>query len=136
MREFLGEWDIGPLHGHPFTLKGRGAATKLHKHERDHTVYADKRIAVYALWPDGVEKAEAFGRWPDKRLIPAGVEHIVIALEEGDTFVECVFSRYDEKGVLLLNPKKIVPYTEDTSGVELPQLLQDLLTSEGVACAG
>lgn len=137
MREFLGEWNLGPLHGHPFMLSGRGSATILHKHVYDHVVFANKRFAVYAKWPDGYEKVEAVGVWPDKRYIPKGVEHIVIALEDGDTHCECLFARHDENGVALFNPKELMPepYREDNSNVVLPALLQELLAREGICAA-
>lgn len=134
--EFLNDWETKNLFGHPFVLKCKGACTTLHEHERDHTVFANKRIAVYALWPDGYEKAEALGAFPDFREIPAGVKHIVIALEEGETNCQCVFSNYDERGLRVKDPHKQKPPSEDNTGMALPALLVELLAHEGIVrCA-
>lgn len=132
-RLFHGSWSVGPFHCYPFTLRGRGAHTILHAHEHDHLVSASQPIAVYALRRDGVGIVDKIALG-DRRLIAAHTEHAIVALEDGDTVCECLFSRYDEHGDFLGNPKEDSrsPYTEPCDPSNLPQAVLDVLASHAV----
>jgi hypothetical protein len=132
-RLFHGEWSVGPFHCYPFTLRGRGAHTILHAHEHDHLVSASQPIAVYALKRDGIEIIDPIVRG-DRRLIAAHTEHAIVALEDGDTVCECLFSRYDEHGDFLADPKEAsrAPYAEPCDPGNLPQAVQDALASHTI----
>jgi hypothetical protein len=132
-RLFHGSWSVGPFHCYPFTLRGRGAHTILHAHEHDHLVSADQEILVYALLRHGIELVEPVVPG-DRRLIAAHTEHAIVALAEGDTVCECLFSRYDENGDFLGNPKEHSrsPYAEPCDPGNLPQAVRDVLATHAL----
>ncbi len=127
-RLFYGSWSVGPFHCYPFTLTGRGSHTILHAHEHDHLVSANRPIAVYALKRDGTEIVDRIEQ-SDRRLIAAHTEHLIVALEDGGTVCECLFSRYDENGDFLADPKEgsRTPYCEPCNPGDLPAAVFELL---------
>jgi hypothetical protein len=132
MREFHGEWNMGPFHCFPFRLAKRGDSTILHAHEHDHLSRSNKRTALYAILPNGVEKVDVVGAF-GWRLVKAGVQHIVLALED-NCECECLFSRYDENGHLLDDPKHTIRHEayREVLKIRLPALLEEVLRREGV----
>ncbi len=134
-RLFRGSWSVGPFHCYPFTLTKRGSHTLLHAHEHDHLVSANKPIAVYAMTTDGEGQLVPVGLG-DRRLIIARTEHLIVALED-DTECECLFSRYDESGAFLDDPKETCarqPYRERCHERNLPALVFEYLARDhGVA---
>lgn len=129
-RLFRGSWTIGPFHAHAFRLEGKGSHTILHHHEHDHLVSADKPIAVYKLGEDELEGVVPIAAG-DKRLVAARCRHMIVALEDGATECECLFSRYDEHGDLLADPKMEArnPYKENCDLSTLPRIVRDLLNA-------
>ncbi len=124
-RLFHGSWSLGPFHCHPFRLSGRGAYTVLHAHAHDHLISANKRIGVYRTDPEELHRVQH----GDRRLVKAGVCHLIVSMEEGDTECECLFSRYDEHGDYLADPKESPrgPYRESCNLGTLPDMVQRML---------
>jgi hypothetical protein len=126
-RLFHGEWSVGPFHCYPFRLTKRGSHTILHAHGHDHLVSANKPIAVYRLGRDGGEEVIPVPSG-DRRLVAAHAEHLIVALED-DTECECLFSRYDERGEFLADPKEDSrqPYHEPCNEANLPAFVREFL---------
>ncbi len=129
-RLFHGSWSVGPFHCYPFRLTARGSHTILHAHEHDHLISADRPIAVYALTAAGPQIVPVAPR--DRRLVAAHTDHLIFALEDGGTECECLFSRYDEHGDFLAEPKEASrhPYTEPCDPANLPPLVLEYLARD------
>lgn len=124
-RIFTGSGCAAGFDYHHFELHGRGSYTVLHEHKRDHLSLADKPIGVYCI-SGGREFIEPIGFF-DKRVIKAGVKHILFALEDGVTECECLFTKYDENGVISSPKDQAEPYEEICDYESLPKLVKEYL---------
>ncbi len=130
-RIFHGSWTLGPLHCYPFTLIGRGSHTVLHSHAHDHVLGASRPIAVYVVHQNGEQEIvpePSGGRY----LVCAHAEHLIFALEDGGTDCACMFSRYDENGEFLEDPKEASrqPYREPCDPANVPPLVLEYLARD------
>lgn len=112
-------------------IENAGEATTIHAHANGHLTRGDKRSAVYLIGADGVERAEILRGPLHSFFIPAGIQHMVIALEPRTVF-ECLFCHYDETGKFMAEPENARPPDEVAVAI-LPGLMRDLLAREGVA---
>lgn len=101
-----------------YTLHHRGAHTIEHSHEGGHWVVADKPVLIYALTPNGPEcivSEPGSKPWAAPR-----TEHMVIALEDGDTNVRCEFATVADFN--------LVPSYQEVSPIEnLPAFVRQAL---------
>jgi len=96
MRIYDGDITLGEFHGHPNYMEKAGDETDLHFHDYDHLVIPFGKIEVWAKLPNGEERIVPMTR-AEFRLIRAGVQHRIRALEDNVFFV-CLFARWGPDG--------------------------------------
>jgi hypothetical protein len=99
---------------------------------------ADRRLGVYAIVrgePQIVIPKPMGNVVPFECIVKARVPHLVFALEDGVTNFQCLFSRYDENGLLLAAPheESRSPYSETCDPATLPDLVKRLLDATPLA---
>jgi len=127
-RRFIAYRNLGDFAANYFSLLHRGAHTVEHAHAQGHLIEGSQPIIVYAMTPGG-PSAQPRDAW-DSYWAPAGIRHMVVAVNDGETRVRCLFPKAGDKSFEIVKP-----YEEETPIENLNGFVQAELAKYPAASA-